>query len=225
MEIIELTYFKFIWFNLINLYYNLKIRYKPDIKNYGKKEYWTKGVSKGDCEDYAIAKLVYLIMHNKNNEYNSKNLCLAECYTENKKTGKPGYGDCHLVLMLFTDKGYFVMDNRNMFLACAKRLRYIFTKVMYNGSWMYYEKKEIYGEPNYYRFNKTIITKIIFNFYYLIKSFIFGIPDNRNFGSVFMVLKETSPPHGYTELKNRLKSGIVDFKEEYEFFKFIENEE
>jgi len=218
---IKLTYFKFIWLTIINLYFNLKIRYKKDIDKYHRTEYWTKANNEGDCEDHAIAKMVYLIKHNKNNEFNSRNLCLAECITENEKTGKVGYGGYHIVLVLFTNKGNFVMDNRNMFLAVFEKLRYVFIKITYNGSWRYINNISD-DIPKRYRFNKYIITKILFNFYHLLKSFILGIPNIKH-NNILKITKKAPPPKGYTGLRIRYEMDVKDFNEEYDFFNFIEN--
>ncbi|MEE9332022.1 MAG: transglutaminase-like cysteine peptidase [Methylophilaceae bacterium] len=49
----------------INLFFNTHIKFVSDKSNWGKKDYWATpleslGIKKGDCEDYSIAKYIFL---------------------------------------------------------------------------------------------------------------------------------------------------------------------
>lgn len=51
--------------NRINDFFNRKITFTSDIKHWGEKDYWATplesiGTTKGDCEDYSIAKYTFL---------------------------------------------------------------------------------------------------------------------------------------------------------------------
>jgi len=82
----------------VNTHWNNKIRYVTDQEHYNTPEYWTFPEDfEGDCEDYAIAKRRSLDNLGILSFY-------AVCWVE---TG--GY---HAVLLLDTDRGTKVLDNR-----------------------------------------------------------------------------------------------------------------
>jgi predicted transglutaminase-like cysteine proteinase len=82
----------------INKRWNDRITYMSDTEHYHKDEYWSfPHDSLGDCEDYAIAKHQALLSHCIESKF-------ATCWVE---TG--GY---HAVLVVSTDYGDFVLDNR-----------------------------------------------------------------------------------------------------------------
>ncbi|NQV56981.1 MAG: transglutaminase-like cysteine peptidase [Rhodospirillales bacterium] len=81
--------------------FNAAIRPLSDRKNYGRQEHWaypTNGY--GDCEDYALAKRKAL----SELGWPQSSLLFAEAFTEK--------GERHLVLIAVTDKGDYVLDNR-----------------------------------------------------------------------------------------------------------------
>jgi len=82
----------------VNLEWNRKIEYQEDLDHYGQPEWWNFPEDhRGDCEDYAIAKRRAL------HELGIKSY-FATCWTETN-----GY---HAVLLVDTDKGTYVLDNR-----------------------------------------------------------------------------------------------------------------
>lgn len=108
----------------VNRYWNWQIEPMSDREQYKKCEYWTFPYSgKGDCEDYAKAKKEDL-------EKRGIPSFFATCIT-------PG-GRGHVVLLVDTDRGTFVLDNR------------------FSGVWHYQEvgyrwlKRELPGGKWYY---------------------------------------------------------------------------
>jgi predicted transglutaminase-like cysteine proteinase len=96
MKEVNITFFIWLKLVIVNLYWNLKIKYKTDIYKYELNEYWTYPENnEGDCEDYAIIKRKYLL------KYNPK---FAVCFTEN--------GTYHAVLVIPGKKNYYILDNR-----------------------------------------------------------------------------------------------------------------
>lgn len=82
----------------VNARWNDRIEYQSDMEHYGKRDYWAipqDGL--GDCEDYVLAKKRAL-------ENQNISSCIATCWVE---TG--GY---HGVLVVRTDRGDYVLDNR-----------------------------------------------------------------------------------------------------------------
>jgi predicted transglutaminase-like cysteine proteinase len=102
-----------LWADLvrINKEVNSDIRYKLDMKQYGQDDYWTvvEGEGEGDCEDYAMTKILRL---SKETDWDRENLLLAACYVEGTR-GRPGRGEGHGVCVARTDKGDYVLDNRH----------------------------------------------------------------------------------------------------------------
>jgi len=80
---------------------NKQTTYTSDPDLYNAKEYWECANGRGDCEDYAIAKMVAL----RDIGWPVNSLVPACCWVE---TG--GY---HAVLIAITDHGDYVLDNRH----------------------------------------------------------------------------------------------------------------
>lgn len=110
----------------VNYQINLNTTYKSDTENYGKSEYWEKNNNFGDCEDYALTKRNKLIELG----WNYKNLRMASCWT---KPNKQGY---HGVLIIITNKGDFVLDNRSNFIETKNSMNYTWHKIQNElGQW------------------------------------------------------------------------------------------
>lgn len=79
---------------------NTSIRYENDISKYGVRDYWTYGASQGDCEDYALEKRQRLIRSG----WPRSALLLTMVSISD--------GLFHAVLVVKTDKGDYILDNR-----------------------------------------------------------------------------------------------------------------
>ncbi|HVV27297.1 MAG TPA: transglutaminase-like cysteine peptidase [Rhizomicrobium sp.] len=77
---------------------NAQIAFAPDIETYGQEEYWAVGETKGDCEDYALAKLKLL----RRMGWPKGALDLAIGAYK---------GEWHTVLIVHTDQGDIALDN------------------------------------------------------------------------------------------------------------------
>lgn len=84
----------------VNREINNKVRYTTDLEQYKSIELWRVAGMKGDCEDYALAKRERLLELG----WPIERLKLAICYTETNEG--------HAVLMVDTDNGTYVLDNR-----------------------------------------------------------------------------------------------------------------
>ncbi len=84
----------------VNNFVNGKIAPVSDEDLYGKPEYWTFPTDAGDCEDYLLLKKRYL----EGLGFAPESLLITVVLDE-KAQG-------HAVLMVTTDKGDFVLDNR-----------------------------------------------------------------------------------------------------------------
>ncbi len=84
----------------VNTFVNGKIAPMSDEELYGKPEYWTIPTDAGDCEDYLLLKQRYLEGLN----FPTDALLITVVLDEK--------GQGHAVLMVTTDKGDFVLDNR-----------------------------------------------------------------------------------------------------------------
>lgn len=83
---------------------NWQVEYVPDKEQYGVNEYWVgdEHLKAGDCEDFALCKLFKLMSSGLPEE----SMGIATCFVD----GDPKRG--HAVLIVSTDKGDFVLDNR-----------------------------------------------------------------------------------------------------------------
>jgi predicted transglutaminase-like cysteine proteinase len=90
------------WKNLheVNALVNSNIKAKSDQEIYGVPERWDYPITAGDCEDYALLKKRYL----QRLGFSAGPLPLAIVLDET--------GVAHAVLIVLTDRGNFVLDNR-----------------------------------------------------------------------------------------------------------------
>jgi len=88
--------------NRVNLLVNKKVKAATDEEIYGKDEYWEypdKAGWRGDCEDYALLKQLYL----RKSGIPAADLLMTVVRKPN--------GEAHAVLTLRTDKGDYILDN------------------------------------------------------------------------------------------------------------------
>lgn len=90
---------------------NKMVTYRSDMKNYGVKDSWFDALKtpdmRGDCEDYALAKRQVLI----DNGVPSAALSIAHVYVKPRKKESTG---SHAVLVVRTNEGDYVLDNRTV---------------------------------------------------------------------------------------------------------------
>lgn len=84
----------------INTQINEVTCYQSDLERVGRIEFWDVALGKGDCEDYALAKRRALL----DSGSSINDIHMATCIVE-------GMGG-HAVLIVNTDKGDYVLDNR-----------------------------------------------------------------------------------------------------------------
>lgn len=99
---VQLTEARFQLLLDVNWKANASIRYVTDSLAEGKSESWRRPKDVGDCEDYALLKREMLIERG----WPRSGLLLAYARTPRKKH--------HIVLVVRTDKGDFVLDNKVM---------------------------------------------------------------------------------------------------------------
>jgi predicted transglutaminase-like cysteine proteinase len=97
---IQLTAAKFRELDKVNRSVNDAIAPVTDMELYGKVEVWTYPVKKGDCEDYVLLKRRILIEHG----WPESTLLITVVRDENNEG--------HAVLTVRTDRGDFVLDNK-----------------------------------------------------------------------------------------------------------------
>ncbi|MCV6577270.1 MAG: transglutaminase-like cysteine peptidase [Cohaesibacter sp.] len=97
-KVIRLTISALAKIKRLNMATNSSIRPKQDQKG---KDQWQAFVTQGDCEDYALTKRAKLIQMG----FPASALRMAVAYTPK--------GEGHAVLVITTDKGDLVLDNRN----------------------------------------------------------------------------------------------------------------
>jgi len=97
---IQLTAAKFRELDKVNRSVNDAIAPVTDMELYGKVEVWTYPVNKGDCEDYVLLKRRILIEHG----WPESTLLITVVRDENNEG--------HAVLTVRTDRGDFVLDNK-----------------------------------------------------------------------------------------------------------------
>lgn len=106
--------------NKVNLRVNKKTTYRTDTSLYGKTEFWAIAQGKGDCEDYSLAKLKELLKEG----IPRKDMSLATCWCV------PGDNSSyHAVLIVHTNEGDLVLDNRYDSIKLAKNTGYKFHKL------------------------------------------------------------------------------------------------
>jgi len=103
---------------------NADVRYKTDIELYGKPEFWEIADGEGDCEDYSLKKRERLLGLGWSK---LTDLALATCWTETN--------EYHAVLVVHTDKGDYVLDNRYAIVKNWKELPYRWDKIQDGKVW------------------------------------------------------------------------------------------
>lgn len=120
----------------INKEVNKDIRYKVDTKLYDQVDYWTvvEGKGYGDCDDYALTKIARLI---KETKWERENLSIGICYVEDAR-GRVGKGEGHAVTIARTDRGDFVLDNRQKDVTAFDQLpyRWVMMENFAKGEWV-----------------------------------------------------------------------------------------
>ena len=102
---------------------NFNVNYVSDDENYGTPEYWTEAIKSGDCEDYALAKRAKLLSIG----WKEEDIAICICITET--------GDGHGVLLVDTDKGGFILDNRYEWPMVPSSLPYKWISILRGGKW------------------------------------------------------------------------------------------
>lgn len=101
----------------VNAAVNKAIKPVSDQAKYGRREVWKANVSSGDCEDYALTKRKRLVRAG----FKRSNLRLAMVSRPN--------GEAHVVLVVRTDKGDYMLDNLNSKVRLWNRSGYRFVKI------------------------------------------------------------------------------------------------
>jgi len=108
----------------INSQVNASVTYKTDLAQFEVPEFWQEAGKFGDCEDYALLKRALLLEQG----WSSDKLNLCCCWVE---TG--GY---HCVLLVDTNKGFYILDNRYDWPMTPKSLPYKWDKALReDGKW------------------------------------------------------------------------------------------
>ena len=109
----------------INNTVNTSVTYKTDLEQYNKPEFWINDAGRyGDCEDYALLKRAYLLEQG----WDADKIHLACCWTE--------LSEYHCVLLVDTDNGWYVLDNRHSSLMMPSALGYTWDKALRgDGKW------------------------------------------------------------------------------------------
>ena len=106
------------WYELtkVNARFNTTIQQVTDEANYQVEELWDYPVSRGDCEDFALAKRRALIEAG----WNPSVLLMTVV--------KRPDGEGHAVLMVRTDRGDLILDNLDSFVRVWKDTPYAYLK-------------------------------------------------------------------------------------------------
>ena len=109
----------------INSQVNASVTYKTDLEQYSTPEFWTEAGKFGDCEDYALLKRACLLEQGW--PVDKLNLCC--CWDETNTY--------HCGLLVETDNGWFVLDNRYNWPMTPKSLPYKWDKALdeVGGKW------------------------------------------------------------------------------------------
>lgn len=106
----------------VNAQVNESTTYRSDLDAYAKPDFWSEADGTGDCEDYALAKRKML------RQQGYGDFChLALCWTS--------AGEYHAVLLVETDEGWFVLDNRHSHPIEKQMTGYRWDKAEKSGSW------------------------------------------------------------------------------------------
>lgn len=111
----------------VNKDVNNRLMFQTDEKQYGVADKWVLPERYGDCDDYVLEKRDILIKAG----WNPLDLKIAICYTETNEG--------HAVLMVDTDRGTLVLDNRYGTLKThteLKRIGYKFVKRQQGKRWV-----------------------------------------------------------------------------------------
>lgn len=111
----------------INSQVNASVTYKTDLAQYAKSEFWIEAGRFGDCEDYALLKRAYLLEQG----WPAEKLNLCCCWDETNTY--------HCVLLIDTDKGFYILDNRQPCPIPPKSLPYRWDKTMKEETGKWYE--------------------------------------------------------------------------------------
>lgn len=107
----------------VNRAVNQDIRYRADILVHKTPEFWQAAINEGDCEDYALEKRRRLLALGAD----MQDLSLATAHTETN--------EYHAVLIVKTDRGDFVLDNRYPEPMARQELAYRWDKIEDEGKW------------------------------------------------------------------------------------------
>lgn len=115
----------------INGHVNRNVKYKTDMEIYKKKDFWTtlEAGGFGDCDDYAMTKRALLMKEG----VLPSCLKLATCWVE------PPTKEYHAVLLLVTNKGDMLLDNRISNVSLWSRPNYTWHTVQEGKSWKAYK--------------------------------------------------------------------------------------
>lgn len=101
---------------------NSDTEYRTDLVQYGVPEFWTVAGQFGDCEDYALAKRNALL----DAGFDRDKIHLCTCFVD---------GAGHCVLLVNTDKGNYILDNRYEWPMLPNNLPYTWESILCNGEW------------------------------------------------------------------------------------------
>lgn len=101
----------------VNVRVNRSIKPMSDMQSRGVAEYWSNGGRSGDCEDYALKKRSILLSKG----FKPSQLPLVKTRLRN--------GEAHIVLVVRTNQGDFVMDNLRNDVRPYKKTGYRFLKM------------------------------------------------------------------------------------------------
>lgn len=100
---------------------NANVKYVTDEELYGVMERWEYPKGKGDCEDYALAKMKLL----RDYGWPRASMDIAICRTET--------GGLHAVMVSHTDRGDYILDNRQTAVWPWKSLPYKWVEMSVGG--------------------------------------------------------------------------------------------
>lgn len=107
----------------INSKINFNTEYRTDWAQYNTPEFWCEAGKYGDCEDYALAKRNALLKSG----WSMSDVNFVVCVTET--------GEGHGVLLVKTDKGNYILDNRYDWPMLPKSLPYTWKSILCDGKW------------------------------------------------------------------------------------------